>query len=167
MFKKIIVIGCPGAGKSTFSKKLREKTGLPLYHLDMIWHRPDRTNVSREEFDDRLKQLICGERWIIDGHYARTLEMRLKACDTVFLLDLPTEECLAGVEARIGKPRDDMPWTETEFDSDFKRHILDFRQNKMPRAYELIDKYSAGKSIYIFHSREEANDFLGKMLNSL
>ena len=48
--RKVIIIGSPGAGKSTFARKLREKTGLPLYYLDLIWHRPDQTNISREEF---------------------------------------------------------------------------------------------------------------------
>ena len=51
--QKVIVIGCPGAGKSTFARQLREVTGLPLYYLDMLWHRPDRTNPPREENDAR------------------------------------------------------------------------------------------------------------------
>ena len=33
---KIIVLGCPGSGKSTFSKKLHELTQLPLIHLDNV-----------------------------------------------------------------------------------------------------------------------------------
>ena len=56
--KKVIVIGSPGAGKSTFARALRDRTGLPLYYLDMLWHKPDRTNVSREEFDRGLKELL-------------------------------------------------------------------------------------------------------------
>ena len=49
--KKIIVIGCPGAGKTTFAQKLCDKTRLPLFYLDAIWHKPDRTHIPREEFD--------------------------------------------------------------------------------------------------------------------
>ena len=97
-----MVIGCPGAGKSTFAKRLHEVTGLPLYYLDMLWHKPDRTNIPREEFDARLEEIVRKDKWIIDGNYQRTLELRLKECDTVFLLDYPLEVCLAGAQSRIG-----------------------------------------------------------------
>ena len=70
--KRIIVIGSPGAGKSTFARKLKEKTGLPLYYLDMIFHRPDRTTVTREEFDQKLQAILKTDNWIIDGNYQRT-----------------------------------------------------------------------------------------------
>ena len=87
--RKVIVIGCPGAGKSTFARKLRNATNLPLYYLDMLWHKEDKTNISREEFDTKLKDVLKKDKWISDGNYPRTLEMRLKECDTVFLLDYP------------------------------------------------------------------------------
>ena len=56
--KRIIVIGSPGAGKSTFARQLRDITGLPLYYLDMIWHLPDRTTITKDEFDQKLKSLM-------------------------------------------------------------------------------------------------------------
>ncbi len=157
--KKIIVIGCPGAGKSTFSRALRDKTGLPLYYLDMIWHKPDKTNVTREEFDLRLSEILEKDEWIIDGNYSRTLEIRLEYCDTVFLLDFPTEVCLGGVEARIGRKREEMPWVEDEFDPEFRQWILDFSQQKLPYIYELLKKHS-DKEIIIFTSREQLNKYL-------
>ena len=49
---KIIVIGSPGAGKSIFSQKLSDITGLPLYHLDMLYHKPDGTHISKEDLED-------------------------------------------------------------------------------------------------------------------
>ena len=54
---KVIIVGCPGAGKSTFARKLNQITNLPLYHLDMLWHKPDRTNISKEKFDEELKKI--------------------------------------------------------------------------------------------------------------
>lgn len=58
IMKKVMVIGSPWAGKSTFARKLRDATGLPLFYLDMIWHKPDQTNVSVEEFDQRLGEIV-------------------------------------------------------------------------------------------------------------
>ena len=158
MMKKVIVLGSPGAGKSTFARKLRDRTGLPLYYLDMIWHRPDRTNVTREEFDARLTDILKTDEWIIDGNYGRTLEMRLKACDTVFLLDYPLEVCLAGVRERVGQKREDMPWVEEELDEEFYQWILDFPNDQLPRIYQLLEQYEDGRQICILHSRAEADD---------
>lgn len=99
--KKVIVIGCPGAGKSTFSRKLSAKTGLPIHYLDMIWHLPDKTTLSRDEFIKRLDEIVAQPEWIIDGNYLHTLPLRLSHCDTVFYFDLPFNICLAGAEERV------------------------------------------------------------------
>ena len=94
--EKALIIGCPGAGKSRFARALHQVSGLPLYHLDLIWHLPDRTHLPRQAFDEKLGEILQEKQWIIDGNYLRTLERRLAACDTVFLLDFPVELCLAG-----------------------------------------------------------------------
>lgn len=165
--KKVIVIGCPGAGKSTFARKLRDASGIPLYYLDRIWHRPDRTNVCREEFDLRLREILQKDSWIIDGNYLRTLEMRLRECDTVFLLDYPVEVCLEGARSRIGKAREDMPWIETEFDEEFMQWILDFEKEQRPQIYALLEKYKEGRDIFIFRSREKGKAAIGQMMKDL
>ena len=127
--KKVMIIGCPGGGKSTFAKKLKNVLCLPLHHLDMIWHKPDKTNITREEFDEKLNEIMSSEKWIIDGNYQRTMEMRMEKCDTIFLLDFPLELCISGAMERVGKKRDDMPWIEERFDEEFKKWIMDFPQD--------------------------------------
>ena len=161
--KKIIVIGCPGSGKTTFAKKLQEKTGLRLFHLDAIWHRPDRTHITREEFDARLAEIFALEEWIIDGNYSRTVEKRIEECDTAFLFDLPTEVCLDGAVARLGTVRPDMPWTDTDLDPRLKTEIEEFREKNLPAVYALVEKYREGKTVVVFHTREEADGFLAKL----
>ena len=157
---KVIILGCPGAGKTTFAEKLHSKTGLPLYHLDAIWHRPDRTHISREDFDARIQEIFAEDKWIIDGNYSRTIEMRLKECDTVFLFDLPTEVCLEGAIQRLGKDRYDMPWIATELNPEFKKEIEKFASDVLPKVYILLDKYGQSKKIKIFKTREETDKYI-------
>lgn len=156
---KVIIIGCPGAGKSTFSRELQKKIRLPLFHLDMLFWNEDKTHVSREVFNQRLADIIALDQWIIDGNYSRTLEARLKACYTVFLLDLPVDMCLKGVNARIGKTRDDMPWVEQELDEEFKNWILEFPQKELPRIYSLLEKFN-DKNIIILKSHDQIAKYL-------
>ena len=158
--EKVLVIGCPGAGKSTLARRLHDLTGLPLYHLDLIWHLPDRSHVPQEVFDRCLSEILAKERWIIDGNYGRTLEMRLEKCDTVLFLDYPLDVCLSGATARVGKKRSDLPWVEECFDGEFRQWILDFPREQLPQIYELLSRVGRGKKILIFHSRAEAEKWI-------
>ena len=160
--QRIIIIGCPGSGKSTFARKLRDKTGLPLVYLDRIWHKPDKTTVTKDEFDRKLLEELKKETWIMDGNYARTLPLRLRYCDTVFFFDLPTETCLAGAEARVGKRHEDLPWLEAEFDPEFRQYIINFRQDRLPQMRETMKNAPAGVEIVVFRSREETDEYLRK-----
>ena len=158
--KRIIVVGSPGAGKSTFARRMGELTGLPVHHLDLLWHRPDRSNVTQAEFDAALEGVLQGEGWIIDGNYSRTLERRMEACDTVFFLDYPLDVCLAGARDRIGKKREDFPYLETELDPEFYQWILDFPKDHLPRLYRLVERYRGSREVVVFRSREEAEAYL-------
>lgn len=157
--RRIIVIGCPGSGKSYFSKRLQDKFGLPLYHLDMMFWNSDKTTVEKSVFLERLSSVLMKEEWRIDGNYASTMEERIKAADTVFFLDFPTEVCLDGIKERRGKPRSDMPWIESDEDEDFLEFIRGFKEKQRPEIYALLEKYDS-KNITVFHSRAEADDFL-------
>ena len=155
---RIVIIGCPGAGKSTFARKLAAKTKLPLYYLDMIWHRADRTVIGREEFDRQLDKLVKEDVWIIDGNYARTLPIRLAHCDTVFFFDIPLEICIEGAKSRLGKERVDMPWVDEEIDPEFLQWIMDFPRDVIPEIELHLRDFD--KTIIRFHSRDEADEFI-------
>ena len=157
--KKIIVIGCPGSGKSTLARALHERTGIPLYHLDLMYWNEDRTTVERDEFLRRLSFVISGAEWIIDGNYSSTMEMRIEACDTVIFLDYPLDVCLDGVRARRGVKRTDMPWIEAEEDAEFIEFIKNYRVQHRPAVLQLIQKYK-DKNTVILKSREDGDTFL-------
>ena len=158
--KQIIIIGCPGSGKSTFSRSLHKITNIPLYHLDMLFWNEDKTTVEKSVFLDRLLKVIQNDEWIIDGNYSSTMELRMQACDTVIFLDYPLDVCLNGIRERKGKPRGDMPWIESdEDDAEFIEFIKNFNSQSRPKVIELLKRYSL-KDIYIFSNRIQDEEFL-------
>jgi adenylate kinase family enzyme len=162
--KRIIVIGCPGSGKSTFSKKLHQVTQIPLYHLDMLYWNSDKTTVTKTVFRERLNQVIHQKMWIIDGNYGSTMELRLQACDTVFFLDYPLEVCLDGVKSRRGKERTDLPWVESDenIDEEFIKFIKEYNAVNRPVVIDLLNRY-VDKDVYILNSRKDADEFLDQL----
>ena len=161
--KKVIVIGCPGGGKSTFSRALHDKTGLPLHHLDLMYWNADKTTVEKSVFLERLAAVLEKDAWILDGNYASTMEMRMAACDTVIFLDYPLDVCLDGVRRRRGKPRADMPWVEQESDAEFIAFIQSYRAQQRPQVLALLEKYGE-KNVFVFTSRAQADNFLSRLL---
>lgn len=163
--KKIIVIGCPGSGKSTFAKKLQEIYNVPLYHLDLIWNKPDKTTITREEFDKELNNIFNTSEWIIDGNYQRTIEKRIIEANTIYLLDYPLDICLKGALNRVGTKREDMPWVEDELNHEFKQKIIDFEKEKLPVIYNILNEHKDNKTIVIFKTREEADMYLKQLIH--
>ena len=158
---KILVLGCPGSGKSTFARALAARTGLPLIHLDNVWWRADGSHIRREEFDRALEELLAGEKWIMDGNYSRTVEVRLKACDTAIFLDYPEETCMAGIAARVGQARPDMPWTEQTLDQELVALVQNYARDNRPVLLDLLQKYPE-KQALIFTDRAQAARWLSE-----
>ncbi len=156
------MIGCPGSGKSTFSRALHQITGIPLVHLDMLFWNKDKTTVEKAVFLERLEKAMQQSRWIIDGNYASTMERRMQACDTVIFLDYSLELCLEGIRQRQGTVRSDMPWVETEEDAEFIEFIKKFHTESRPQILVLLETHSE-KNIYRFTTRTDADGFLAQL----
>ncbi len=162
--QRVIVIGCPGSGKSTFSKSLHNATGLPLYHLDMMNWNADGTNVPKCTFMERLHLVLEKESWIIDGNYGSTMELRMQFCDTVFFLDYPLDICIDGIKSRKGRERTDIPCATLEDeDNEFMEFINNYNSVSRPVVMELLHKYSH-KRIIVFQDRSEANEYLSQIV---
>ena len=136
--QRILVIGSPGAGKSTLARELVAHTGLPLYNLDKLHWLPGWVERDRAEGLEELRRVLAQERWIIDGNYGSSLPERLTRADTVVWLDYPTQLCLARVFKRWwqyrGRTRPDMTEGCPEnLNLEFLHYVLVFRMNWQAR----------------------------------
>lgn len=161
--KRILVIGCPGAGKTYFSKKLSKILNLPLVHMDNLYWNKDKTSVDLDTLKARLQPYLEKEEWIIDGNYHKTLEMRLPYASDVFVLDLPRKECIQGILDRIDQPRDDIPWVESEDDAtELIAWTADYGFRTKDEEIALLNKNKHIK-VHVINSRKEMNEYLEKL----
>jgi adenylate kinase family enzyme len=163
---KIIVIGCPGVGKTTFAKELAKKTNLPLVHLDYHYYDlPKNYHNDKDAWKNLVRSLVAKDRWIIEGNYKSTFDVRLPAADTIIFFDYPRYVAMwRALKRRIqyrNKLRTDMPagWKE-KLDLDFVKFIWNFNANVKPMIHELLPQYKDRKTVIILNTPKETHAFL-------
>lgn len=165
---KILVIGSAGSGKTTFSKLLGEKLNLPIIHLDKEYWKAGWVEPSHEEWAEKLENLLLNDKWIMDGNYASTLELRVEKADMIIFLDYNRFVCVNGVLKRVfknrKKQRDDLPdGCLDKLDFKFLKWVWDFPKKYRPRIIEILN--TSNKKIITLKTRKEAMAYLEKINN--
>jgi adenylate kinase family enzyme len=166
--RRVLIIGIPGAGKTTFSRALARKTGLPLVHLDKEYWQPGWTKTPRAQWRARVEALVSGDRWIIDGNYAGSLALRLPRADTVLWFDYPRLRCLRRVLwrklASYGRVRNDMgEGCPERLDLDFLHYVWRFNVKVRPSIMAALAEPGEHVSAIVFRRDGEARQFLEQL----
>jgi len=163
--KKVAIIGSPGAGKSTLSRKLGEILKIPVVHLDAHYWSDGWVETPKEAWKDSIEKFVKIEQWIIDGNYGDTIDIRLEAADTIIFLDIPRIRCIKNAFKRYLRYRhEDRPdmakGCKEKLDPQFFKYIWFFNGKNRNSILTRLDKLKDKKTIYIFRSYEIIDEFL-------
>jgi adenylate kinase family enzyme len=162
--KRVLVIGSGGAGKSTFSRRLGKLTGIEVLHLDKLHWQSGWIEPPKDEWRRTVEDNLKKESWIMDGNFGGTMDLRLAACDTAILLDLPRTICLYRVLKRRlkyrGTSRPDMSeGCHEKIDYKFLKWIWDYPKKNKPQVEKKLKHFENEKTIIRLKSQREVEDF--------
>ncbi len=165
--QRIMVLGCCGAGKSTFARKLHDITGLELIHLDQHYWQPNWKEPPQKDWELLVLALSNRQSWVIDGNYGGTMDIRIQRADTIIYLDYPTLKSFWRVILRIiknwGKSRNDMPSHCPErFDLAFLHYVATFNLIRRKGILKKLEAVAHEKQVLVFTSDKQAADFLNE-----
>lgn len=158
--RRCLVIGCAGAGKSTLAREISDCTGLPLIHLDQAYWGPGWQATPADRWEVVVLELARRERWVMDGNYGGTMQLRLKYCDTVVFLDMPRWLCLTRVLKRRWSARraDPIAGCPERLNWEFISWIWNYRRSRRPGILERLARVPE-KQVHILSSRRAVRNF--------
>ena len=169
--RRVLVIGCSGAGKSTVSRRLAKITGLPLIDLDAIHWRSGWVEPSPREWREIVGAAAAKPEWIMDGNYAGTFDLRVPRADTVVWLDFSRRICLWRVVKRtarnLGNNREGLPpGCPERLNWEFLRYIWTFNAEHRPRVVATLDRFGAGSRVIRLDNDRSVDAFLATVIET-
>ena len=102
-YKRIIILGPAGSGKTTLSKFISKEFDVEAIHLDKEYWLPNWERPNPEDWNKKLQTYVDKDSWIMDGNYIDSLDIRLERADLVIMLDIDLKTCVKSIILRTIK----------------------------------------------------------------
>ncbi|MFB6627207.1 topology modulation protein [Streptomyces sp. NPDC056374] len=164
--KKVAIVGCGGSGKSFLARELGGILDAPVTHLDAAFYDDEWNALPLDKFADLQRELVAQPRWVIDGNYNSTLQMRLDACDTVVLMDVSTVAALYGIFSRqirhgAGHKGNGV---HNRINWGVIKYVATYRRKMRPRVMSKIEEFASGRAeVVLLTSRGQTRRWLRKV----
>ena len=148
--KRVVVLGRGAAGKTTFARQLGEIAGLPVIELDKLFWRSDLVPIPRAGWIELQEQLVQKDRWILDGDLGShdAVETRLRAADTIVLLDFSLVRCTWRALRRAPERLD------------FWRWVVAYRRQSVPHLRDAISRYAPNAELHLLRNPNAVKEFI-------
>jgi len=151
--ERILVMGPPGSGKSTLSRHIGARYGLPVFHLDQAFWLPGWIEAPAGGFRAEVERIATLPRWVIDGNYPEVLALRLRMADTLIYLDAPAWLSLLRIARRVaigyGRVRpDSAAGCPEKIDLPFLHYAAGWNRERRADTLALVSGF-AGRTIVV------------------
>jgi adenylate kinase family enzyme len=148
--------------------KIARRTGLPLVHLDVLYWHAGWIPTSGAEWDRVVAGLLERDRWVMDGNYGGSLDVRLAACDTVVFLDRPRLVCLWRIVRRrlqyLFRPRPDLPeGCPEQLTWEFALWVWEYPARRRPGILSRLAGLEDGKTVVVLRDETSVQRFLAQL----
>lgn len=163
--RRVLIIGNSGAGKSTLARRLGEKLGLPVIHLDVLFWKPGWVESEREDYRRRVLAALEAPEWICDGNFTSTFGLRMALSDTIVWIDQPPLLCLfraiwRAITYRKGGRPDMAEGCTEKIDFQFYGFILTYNRKVQPLLEAALAEHGAHARVVRLRSDREIARFL-------
>jgi len=161
---RILIVGIPGSGKSTFTNKLGMKLNREVIHLDKLYYESGWKHIqTKEQWRQTVSGLVSKNKWILDGNYRGTLDVRLPRATAIILFNFNKFICLYRIFKRALKKEQPFDKAEGNLEKvslDLVKKIIKFPQANM---LEMVNNHKDAKKVFVINNQREADTLLEKL----
>jgi adenylate kinase family enzyme len=166
MYKRIVILGHAGRGKSTFAENLSKKLSIPHYSTDDFFYKVKFSEPnSKEESISKINEIYNKNEWIMEGTTSRLIRLGIEKADIVFVLKFRNiiSQYYFIIKRHFSRDNESLKDLLYLLVHITKKRYISKHKSNLPSVFELKEVYK--KPVIELHSIKEINSYLNSFIN--